>query len=222
MSVDGHAPRAVPAGRVITHEPALVVTIGEIADRVLDLGDKGKGSEEGATGRGRADDSLGGNTVEGGGETQEGEGVLAGETFECEARTVLVTNFVGKLGFQGCNVLDGVCARGTRCAEAVLASIKAEAFGELACVCAVDGGAETFDGRKDLLGKVPIYVWLEFSGRLLNVQGGIGAFGNGRRGGARGRSGGDVGNDIVDADRFSAGDGAKGNLYLRHAVGRRV
>lgn len=103
--------------------------------------------------------------------------------------------------------------------DGVFAGVKAETFGEADGVGAGDGGAEAFDWGEDLLVHIPVDVRFEGRGGH-HVAGGIGSFGSGlgRRGIAGGGGSHDVGNHVIDADRFALGKRAECHLDLRHGV----
>ena len=108
--------------------------------------------------------------------------------------------------------------------DGVFAGVKPEAFGEADGVGAGYGSAQAFDWGEDLFVQIPVNVGFEGRGGRYHVAGGIGSFGSGlgRRDVAGGGGSHDVGDHVVDPDRFALGKRAECHLDLRHGVWIRI
>ena len=102
MSINAHHARAVPAARIVAHEPGIVVARALGADRAFELRDDGQG-REGAV-AGGADEAVGRDGVEGSAEALEGERVGAGAAAERQGRAVFEADGVRDLAFEGGDV----------------------------------------------------------------------------------------------------------------------
>lgn len=165
-----------------------------------------------------ADDALGCYVRDGSSETFEWECDFAVAAFEGQADAVFEADGVWNLAFERGDFLGLARSRGG--GDAVFAGIEAETFGEMDSVCAWHGRAETLDGWEDLLVQVPFYIWFQRRIGCCYFRRCKGSFGCGLVRSTRCGSGGhDVGNHVVDADRFTLGECSKGDLDLWHAVG---
>lgn len=159
MPIHAHLARAVAAGWVVADEPGVVVCGGGLADGVLELGDEGDGGEGAVAGVGGADDALGRDAAEGGGQAEEFERVFAEAAAEGEALGVLEADRVWDLAFEGVD-FEGLGRRRCGCVDGVFARVETQAFGEPDGVGAGNGGAESLDWGEDLLVKIPVDVGL--------------------------------------------------------------
>ena len=170
--------------------------------------------------RGRADNPIRGNAIQARNQSLKEKRVSAGPTPQLEARARLEADLIRDLAFQRTDILDAIGRGARRRTDAVFAGVESQALGQVDGIGAGDGGAETLDGGEDLLVEVPFYIWHQGRGGGADILWGKGAFGGGVAGGdAGGRGGGhDVGDHVVDADRFARGEGTEGDLDLGHAV----